>query len=317
MDLDNLMTQPGIEKQQLDPASGVPQDLLDYLHTMITPDQGETLIALDLAAVDWSQYEEHQLHGIIARGDPSEYLDEIWRVLRPGAHVMLIAPEEQPTGHTGACALEDRGFEIRDAILWVREAGNFHYVPKASSRERNAGCGELAKRRKGPPTYVIPEDVSEEEVAEMQEALIEAGVDEEVVDNIQEMGIDRDLVPKEFWPLLVKSPDSSKYGNSHPTVKPVGVLERLLSDVPKDATVLDPFMGSGSMGLACLQTGHNYIGIEREAEYLEIADTRVRHWNSQLYPQQQAEVVSDHKLEHDPSVPEKVEDLTDFFDFTG
>jgi len=48
--------------------------------------------------------------------------------------------------------------------------------------------------------------------------------------------------------------------------------------VPKDqGPVMDCFMGSGSTGVACVKTGHDFIGIEREAEYLEIADTRIRY----------------------------------------
>jgi len=72
-----------------------------------------------------------------------------------------------------------------------------------------------------------------------------------------------------------------KRRNVHPTVKPYAVMERLLHDVPKDVgPVVDPFMGSGTTGIACVQTGHDFIGIEREAEYLTIAEARVRHWNT-------------------------------------
>ena len=47
---------------------------------------------------------------------------------------------------------------------------------------------------------------------------------------------------------------------------------------PPGGTVLDPFMGSGSTGCAALLEEFNFIGIEREAEYLEIARQRIRHW---------------------------------------
>jgi DNA modification methylase len=70
-------------------------------------------------------------------------------------------------------------------------------------------------------------------------------------------------------------------GMSHNTVKPYKIMERLLHDVPKDVgPVVDPFMGSGTTGIACVQTGHDFIGIEREEEYLTIAEARVRHWNT-------------------------------------
>jgi site-specific DNA-methyltransferase (adenine-specific) len=62
----------------------------------------------------------------------------------------------------------------------------------------------------------------------------------------------------------------------HPTEKPVDLLDRILSVVaPPDAVVLDPFMGSGSTGVAALHTGRRFIGIEREETYFKIAEKRI------------------------------------------
>lgn len=44
---------------------------------------------------------------------------------------------------------------------------------------------------------------------------------------------------------------------------------------PPGSVVMDPFMGSGSTGVACVQTGHGFIGIEKEKEYFEIAKKRI------------------------------------------
>jgi hypothetical protein len=72
-------------------------------------------------------------------------------------------------------------------------------------------------------------------------------------------------------------------GMSHNTVKPVELMAKLLQDVPTDqGPVIDPFMGSGTTGIACIKTGHDFIGIERESNYLAIADTRVRHWRDKV-----------------------------------
>lgn len=265
----------------------VPKDLLDYLHTLITPTHvgGETLIALDIDAVDWAAIPDAKYHGVIARGEPTpEQTEHLWRVVKPGAHVLLIAPDSCPTGHRGACSLEDRGFEIRDAILWVREAGKLHYVPKANSRERNEGCEKLAAKRKGAPIYELRESILEDESAraELQEALIEAGVDPEAVNTMEENGLPKDKIPKDFLSSFKVREGSGKYGNHHPTVKPKLVMQRLLEDIPRDKTVLDPFMGSGSTALACHETRHNFIGIERETEYIEVADARVRFAITQI-----------------------------------
>jgi site-specific DNA-methyltransferase (adenine-specific) len=76
---------------------------------------------------------------------------------------------------------------------------------------------------------------------------------------------------------------SGKYGsekapskNTHPTVKPVDLMKYLCRLVtPKGGTVLDPFMGSGSTGIAAKSLEFNFIGIEREKEYYDIASARV------------------------------------------
>ena len=65
-------------------------------------------------------------------------------------------------------------------------------------------------------------------------------------------------------------------GNTHPTVKPVELMRYLCRLVtPKGGTVLDPFMGSGSTGLAAKTEGMEFIGIEREQEYFDIATDRI------------------------------------------
>ena len=65
--------------------------------------------------------------------------------------------------------------------------------------------------------------------------------------------------------------------NSHPTVKPVELMKYLCRLVtPKGGTVLDPFMGSGSTGMAAKDEGFDFIGIEKEEEYFEIASARIK-----------------------------------------
>jgi transcriptional regulator with XRE-family HTH domain len=64
--------------------------------------------------------------------------------------------------------------------------------------------------------------------------------------------------------------------NHHPTVKPTALMRYLCRLVtPPSGTVLDPFMGSGSTGKAAVLEGFNFIGIEREAEYVQIAKARI------------------------------------------
>jgi site-specific DNA-methyltransferase (adenine-specific) len=62
----------------------------------------------------------------------------------------------------------------------------------------------------------------------------------------------------------------------HPAQKPVELLSRLIDkNVPASGVVLDPYMGSGTTGVACKETGRNFIGIEMEPQYYEIAKRRI------------------------------------------
>ena len=64
--------------------------------------------------------------------------------------------------------------------------------------------------------------------------------------------------------------------NTHPTVKPQELMKYLCRLVtPKGGTVLDPFMGSGSTGMAAKDEEFKFIGIEKEKEYFEIAESRI------------------------------------------
>lgn len=66
----------------------------------------------------------------------------------------------------------------------------------------------------------------------------------------------------------------AKNGREHPHQKPVDLLVDLLSKVPREWVVLDPFCGSGSTGVACVRTGHTFVGIEKDARYVPIARRR-------------------------------------------
>lgn len=64
--------------------------------------------------------------------------------------------------------------------------------------------------------------------------------------------------------------------NHHPTVKPTSLMQYLVRLVtPKGGTVLDPFMGSGSTGKACVYEGFDFIGIDMTPDYVEIARARI------------------------------------------
>lgn len=72
---------------------------------------------------------------------------------------------------------------------------------------------------------------------------------------------------------------NAENGQVHPTQKPVGLMQWIVSATV--GTVLDPFMGSGTTGVACANLGRRFIGIEREQKYFEIACERIRAAYSQ------------------------------------
>jgi len=232
----------------------LPEELIDYLVTMIAPPAScEPVLILrpDLENYPWEEHEDSTVHGILTMGNPGPYMEDIDRVLRPGAHLLIVAPEDEPAGYTGACAVEDFGYEIRDAIALLDGTGDFHYVAKANTSERNAG---------------IPSRESE------QGRVVQ---------------------------------------NDHPTIKPIAIMEALLRDIPEGGLIVDPFMGSGTTGIACLRTDHNFIGIDQNVEYVTIADQRIRHWDRAKNAWNGATIKSEAPIE-DSSESMSLDDLFGF-----
>jgi len=64
-------------------------------------------------------------------------------------------------------------------------------------------------------------------------------------------------------------------GAEHPTQKAVELMEWCIAFFPKASAILDPFMGSGTTGVACMNLGRSFIGIEREPKYFDIACRRI------------------------------------------
>ena len=99
--------------------------------------------------------------------------------------------------------------------------------------------------------------------------------------------------------------------NVHPTVKPVKLMQYLVRLVtPKGGTVLDPFNGSGTTGIACKLEGFDYIGIELDPEYCKISEARIEAWQPENISQPSSKPKSG--VENHGKTPDKVESLTLF-----
>jgi len=74
------------------------------------------------------------------------------------------------------------------------------------------------------------------------------------------------------WNGMIRQGNEERF---HPTQKPLGVMAWVISLCPKADTVLDPFMGSGTTGVAAVKAGHRFFGIEKDPRYFDIACRRI------------------------------------------
>lgn len=78
-----------------------------------------------------------------------------------------------------------------------------------------------------------------------------------------------------MWTQIAPRREEKAFG-SHPTQKPVALLERIIeASTPEDAAILDPFNGSGTSGVAALKLGRRYTGIDLDPKYLELTKKRL------------------------------------------
>ena len=90
-------------------------------------------------------------------------------------------------------------------------------------------------------------------------------------------------------PSSISEGRTTSYKNTHPTVKPTDLMRYLCRLVtPPGGTVLDPFMGSGSTGRGAVLEGFNFIGVEMDAGYFDIADARIAAAESRVAEKMQA-----------------------------
>ena len=86
------------------------------------------------------------------------------------------------------------------------------------------------------------------------------------------------MITKEYNGLIGKEDE-----RFHATQKPVKIIHWLINSyIAEEMTILDPFMGSGTTGVACVQTGRNFIGIEIDEKYFKIAEKRIKDAQQQM-----------------------------------
>jgi len=80
---------------------------------------------------------------------------------------------------------------------------------------------------------------------------------------------------KHMWNGMLRDGEEKGQQRVHPTQKPVAVMAWCIEQAGKPQTILDPFMGSGTTGVAAVRMGRQFIGIEREPKYFDIACRRI------------------------------------------
>ena len=101
-------------------------------------------------------------------------------------------------------------------------------------------------------------------------------------DGYQQKDFKKEYVDK--FPISILNFKKVRHKSVHPTQKPIELYVWLVKTYSNYGdSVLDPFMGSGTTGLACLQEGRKFVGIEKDEKYFEIALNRIKAVENELY----------------------------------
>ena len=93
--------------------------------------------------------------------------------------------------------------------------------------------------------------------------------------NPNDKRVEETVASYDWWSDIQQVKNVSLEKTTHPCQVPVELFSRILSILPDAQTILDPFMGSGTTGVAAVQMGRKFIGIEREPKYFDIACKRI------------------------------------------
>ncbi len=149
-------------------------------------------------------------------------------------------------------------------------ASRFFYCAKASKAERNRGCEEL-------PNKLITTHKGKYRKCKKCGKRAMSGTKEQIQYRCQCENPDWEIVETDSKIYITK--------NNHPTVKPLALMKYLctLTNTPTGGVVLDPFCGSGTTLMACKELKRDYIGIDNQPEYCEIARKRVNSIPESLF----------------------------------
>ena len=202
--------------------------------------------------------------------------EKLMLVLVPGA--FLIAFAQPRLFPRMSVAFEDAGFEIRDQAIWEHEGGQGkaftmnHFVRRMSipQEEQDALIASM-EGRKTPQLRPMFESI----------LVARKPLEGTHIQNWKKWGtglvrIDFEIDSEDFQQPSIFRFNKPKAGVDHPSVKPTDLMERLVEMFSTEGqTVLDPFTGSGTTGIACARTGRRFVGFEIDRGYLDLATRRI------------------------------------------
>lgn len=219
-------------------------------------------------------------------GCPVKLLDHQSGELRNGGHLRESATQKitDDLYHSGFTRVQDTNFagDTGGASRFfgqIQPDAPFFYTSKVSKAERNKG---LVSRffREGMVALNI------EELSEEGAEVINSGWPEGL---LSPFALGQDGLPLQFEkdsvpePLLQFFEDVTKAGSPHPTMKPLALMQWLVKLVaPKGSVVLDPYCGSGTTCIAALEADCNFIGIERDPRFHEVAVRRIEGLRAEI-----------------------------------
>jgi site-specific DNA-methyltransferase (adenine-specific) len=202
---------------------------------------------------------------------------EVLRVLKPGG--FMVSFSQGRLYHRLAIAAEDAGFEIRDLLIWEHDGGQGkaftqdHFVKRMRiAAEEKEKIIQKLQGRKTP------------QLRPKFEAMLLAQKPKEGTFVENWMRWRTGLIQTDFEMQQTTVFPFKKYHKTekidHMTIKPIDLMQRLMEVFSMTGqTVLDPFMGTGTTGIAALASKRKFIGFEIEKKYFDIAAQRLqRTW---------------------------------------
>ena len=221
----------------------------------------------------------------------------LFNKLKPGGYFLSFSSPR--LYHAIAMSCEIAGFEIRDMINWTYT----QTMPKGMSvshiiKKMDLSESEKEKLIKEYENFKTPQIrscfepicVAMKPIGKLTFIKNELQFNTGLLDFSQKVGADSDRIPANIITteeynetydknFMVSKPSKKEKGeiNTHITVKPLSLIEHLIKLFSKEgAVILDPFLGSGTTAVACMNTSRKCIGIEINQEYFEICKERCR-----------------------------------------